>query len=150
MATPLYRSSIDPSFLLNLQAIDVGDLVSPDGRSHPITGLSSVQEFTGSSSAVGLDATPTPVATGPSYTPGVGTTPGGGTPGTQPTWGDIYRNLIENISGGTLTTSTGTGVSQAQATGTRFGIPHFGVRIIVAIVGIGILLIVAARLAFKE
>jgi len=143
VATPVYRSSIDPSFLTNLQSADFGDFVTPDGRSHPITGLTALDTFSNNTDVgVGIDPSTTPLLTGPTYTPPDTPTQGqGAAPGSAPTWGDFVNAIV---SGG-----QGAGSAPSQP-GTHFGIPHLGVRLAVATLGVGILLIVAARLVFTD
>jgi hypothetical protein len=132
--------------------MDVGDLITPDGRAHPITGLTSLDEFTGSAGAVGITPTPSP-ATSPTYNPGGVVNPGGA--GTSVDWGSFINAGLSylNAGGGTAAGANVTTPGNTPApdtSGTHFGVPHLGIRLIVAIVGIGILLLVVARLVFRD
>jgi hypothetical protein len=98
---------------------------------------------------VGVTSDPAP-QTGPTYNPGGTVNPGGA--GTAPTWQDFFNAAAGYIGGGNASTSaggTGAAASSSQ-TGTHFGVPHLGIRLIAGTIGVGILLIVAARLVFRD
>jgi hypothetical protein len=50
----------------------------------------------------------------------------------------------------TSTAATSQVSTSGGASGTHFGVPHLGIRVIAAVVGIGILLLVVARLVFRD
>lgn len=162
-----------PALDVGLHGLDFGEVITPDGRAHPVTALTPVTTSLASSSdAAQVTVSPvgTMLNTGPNFAPsslptgnpaggntGTGgvVTPGGGSTGGTPSTENIGAAIVNGIiaglqgNGGLGSGSAATAAVQNTLTGGSTPL-NLGPRLILATIGIGIVLLVVGRFVLKD